>query len=1048
MPAAIFGLAGAVAGGAISTAIGGITGSIIGGIVSAGIGMLGNVLFAEDAPSQQPIVNRQSLSLNSASTVDPLPVVYGEVRIGGTRVFMHATGSDNKTLWMVFAVSEGGQALAPGSDMTYIMDELKFDQTYASDPKYGGLYTVGYHLGNDNQAADATLVAGVGDASLWGTNHRLRGVAYYWVKLLMPDPDANGYVPWGSLPNCSVRHFGRKLYDPRPGAGQDANNPATWVYSTNPALAILDYLRDPRYGKGLAIAEIDLDSFGDAASYCEDIITTPRGNIERYSLDGAVNTGNSLLNNLVAMLTACRGFLIWSAGKYLLKLDRPQLTNDFEFTEDNIIGAWSIQLGQRAQRYNRVKAHFINPDLDYKPDVAVMASDSYKTADLAEDLELDLDLPFTTNVFRAQNLASSVLKASRSLILVQFTATLDALNATAGGVVGVTHSTPGWSSKRFRVIALELQGSDDVRVTLQEYDSDAYNLLDLVDHSDRGNTTLPNPATCQPPANLALVTGNSVAIVLADGTVQARIKATWDASPDAFLDHYEIQWRIHTDTQWQSAQVGPGSLQYWVAMVEAGTSYDVRVRAVNVVGANSTWLTANTTAAGKNDPPGPVTSLTAVGKIESILLDWDNPTDADLDRIQVWASADASFAHATLVASITADSFLHHVDAGLTRYYWLRAVDTSGNVSAFTPSNAGPGTSATAAAADAGTIYDLLREVGSNTYRYSFDLDLMTREPWTDAAGGVVKNLTDTYLGDGAGLFTATGGSVAATATLPVPGEIATAWAGKRVRVTFYYKAPASNATTTGSLRLIGTGYDSGWIDVNPTGAWQAKDFVVNVAALAKDAALYVRADSLGTNKAILIDSISVQPIPDIITASNIGTWIQDAAIGTAIIADLAVSNAKIANAAITNAKIGTAAVDTLTIAGNAVTVPASAYSAGAQAISTSYTTLQSVTVTSAVASQPVYLHFTCWLGSGTVGDISITYRILRDGVSIVTFSDALPYFMAADGSGGVNGMLRGNFCYVDTPGAGTHTYTVQALKSGGTPSAYERALLALHTKR
>ena len=39
----------------------------------------------------------------------------------------------------------------------------------------------------------------------------------------------------------------------------------TASYQTNPAWCLLDYLTNARYGKGLAITEIDLQSFYDAS---------------------------------------------------------------------------------------------------------------------------------------------------------------------------------------------------------------------------------------------------------------------------------------------------------------------------------------------------------------------------------------------------------------------------------------------------------------------------------------------------------------------------------------------------------------------------------------------------------------------------------------------------------------------------------------------------------------------------------------------------------------------------------------------------------------
>lgn len=1044
MPQAIVALGAAVAGGAASAAVGGgLIGSIVGGIVATGISVIGGMLIQG---VDKPTLQRQNMSLNTVSTVDPINVIYGEVRVGGSRVMIHSSGEDNKNLWLAYAVCEGGHPLAAGTNMIESMTGLKFDEDFATVSKYSGYWNLRTHLGADNQTVDTMLKAGIANTTLWGDDHRLQGVAYYGLQLIMPEPDANADVVWKQFPNTSMLIEGRKVYDPRAGAGQTANNPATWTYSNNPALCILDYLRSDRYGKGLADSEIDFTAFGTAAGYCDDLISTPAGNVPRYGLDGVVNTGDTILNNLSKMLTTCRGFLVWSAGKYKLVLDKEVLVTAFDFTEDNIIGSWSISMGQRAQRFNKCKAHFINPALDYKADVAPVSSSSYKTADRSETLEADLDLPFTTNKYRAQHMARYFLKQSRSLITCQFTATLDALNAEIGSVVSVTHSTPGWSQKRFRVVGLELTGGDDVTVSLQEYDAEVYNLETLIEYPDHGNTTLPNPHRVTAPTNLVLTTGASVALVLADGTVQARILVAWDASVDAFVDHYEVQYHAAADTVWQSVKLSPGATSYYIPMVQAGVVYTVRVRAINVIGAQSSWLTNTSTAAGKNVAPGAPSGLTAVSKIEAILLSWTNPLDADLDRIEIRASSDAVFAHSSLVATISADTFLHHVDAGLTRYYWIRALDTSGNASPYHPSSAGAGVSGTAAAADAGTIYELLREVGANTYRYSFDLDLMTREPWTNSSGTVVKELTDTYLGDGAGKFTASGGSVSTTAVLPVPPEIVTAWAGKRVRVTFYYKQPAANASSSCSMRLIGAAFDSGWIGAVPAGAWQAKDFVLNIAAGAKAASIYVRADANGTDKAVLIDSISIQPVPDIITASNIATWIQDAAIGTAIIADAAISNAKIANAAVTNAKIGTAAVGTLTLQGNAVTVPVALTSDTNVTVHVGGNFLNAVTVSGAVASQPVLLHFTCFIElSGVVGG-TLTIQAKR-GTTLLHEWDFTSYAVRDFDNGGTISLPITASCFLlDTPGAGSWTYNWYCVGVEGV--ARTRSIIALHTKR
>ena len=49
---------------------------------------------------------------------------------------------------------------------------------------------------------------------------------------------------------------GKNVFDPRTNA-----NATTDLQRSNPALIIRDYLTNERYGKGIAISEIDLQSF-------------------------------------------------------------------------------------------------------------------------------------------------------------------------------------------------------------------------------------------------------------------------------------------------------------------------------------------------------------------------------------------------------------------------------------------------------------------------------------------------------------------------------------------------------------------------------------------------------------------------------------------------------------------------------------------------------------------------------------------------------------------------------------------------------------------
>jgi predicted phage tail protein len=82
-----------------------------------------------------------------------------------------------------------------------------------------------------------------------------------------------------------------------------------------------------------------------------------------------------------------------------------------------------------------------------------------------------------------------------------------------------------------------------------------------------------------------------------------------------------------------------------------------------------------------NADPGAPTSLSVTANSLSNIIQWTNPTDTDLVYIEVLASTTDSFATATAVGHTLTGQFLHeNLTAGVTWYYWVRSVDTWGNI--------------------------------------------------------------------------------------------------------------------------------------------------------------------------------------------------------------------------------------------------------------------------------------------------------------------------------------------------------------------------------
>jgi hypothetical protein len=340
------------------------------------------------------------------------------------------------------------------------------------------------HTGADDQPADEELVSAV---SQWTTAHRLRGTAYIYTRLKY-DQD----VFESGLPIITSLVKGVKVYDPRD---------TSTAWSDNPALCIRDYLTNTRYGRSIPESMIDDDTFIAAANYCDELVTKGGTSAKRYTCNGVVDTSRTSLEIVRELLTSCRGFLVFSGGKYKLILDKVE-TASFTFDEDNIIGSWQISMGSKQNTYNRIRAEFFNPDRNWQGDIAVIDSTTLRSQDSNLLLEREIQLPFTSDAATAAQIATIALNQSRQQIMVQFSATIEGTRCEVGDVVYVTHSTPGWTQKKFRVMAISLKNSDEVAINLLEYADSVYDFgtISVVDTAP--NTNLPDPSFVVPPTNL------------------------------------------------------------------------------------------------------------------------------------------------------------------------------------------------------------------------------------------------------------------------------------------------------------------------------------------------------------------------------------------------------------------------------------------------------------------------------------------------------------------------------------------------------------------
>jgi len=678
MPPAIVAV-GAMAAGAfaassvIGATIAGITigaglASAIGATVAMGVSLLGNLAInalglgpktETFAPIQvSPFQNPRGYLINKQSNNERIPVIYGSRRVGGTLVFVETTGDSNEYLHLVIALCEGPISA---------INTVYLNDVATTDPKFTGLVDVYKHLGDDDQIADNQLMAAT---PKWTENHRLRGVAYLYIRLKY-DQDAFS----SGLPTVTADIDGRTVYDPRD---------ATTQFSRNPALCIRDYLTNTRYGRGLDSSLYDDVAGNIAANHCDEEVTVGGVTQARYTCDGIVEVDDTPLSIIQKLLTSCRGWLVFSAGCYRLIIDKPETATSFSFTEDNITGSWKIYGGSKKNTFNRLRINFFNPDKSWQPDIAVVESEDLRALDNGLVLEKTIDLPFTADINTARQIATIALNQSRQQIVCQFRAFIEGLRCEVGDVVPITHSTPGWTAKEFRIIKIALRNDDEVEVTAMEYDPTVYDFGTISAVDSTPNTNLPDLTSTSSPNNLQ-VTEELYYTATGKG-VQVRANLTWEAPLDAFVANYDVEYKLTADSDWIFVTTTKGCAASIYDL--AAGRYDYRVRAINTMGVASAWtVLPNVLLAGLTTPPADITGLVLRPLEGQAHLQWNRASELDVlhgGYIKVrYANlqSGATWEGGQDIGPALAGSSTNAVLPLMPGTYMVKAVDSSGNYS-------------------------------------------------------------------------------------------------------------------------------------------------------------------------------------------------------------------------------------------------------------------------------------------------------------------------------------------------------------------------------
>lgn len=425
---------------------------------------VGGGAVASSAPVTAAPANSQR-TIPIAQAIPPRRMAFGRCRTGGTLFFQD---NENPFLYIGTILSDGP---IEGVEAVYFGDVLvpvDGSGNAVSGSAYFNRLKIEYGLGAATQTVSAELLAGF--PSIIDGNFRQQGVARAVAKLNWGADSTEHNALWGN--SITPNYLGKwlKVYDPRDGA-QSVSNPATWTYSSNPALCIVHALRNA-WTVAIPHTSIDWPSVIAAANVCDQTLTYSGATVKLFELAGIFQAGQDYGAQIQEMLSSCGGAISYRGGLYKIRADAAR-ASIWTVTDDDVISLGEFQYGtEKRAKFNTVSARYFDTN-----DGGVQRTTpaySVSAAVAAEgERETSVSLPFTPYAHSAQILAYRELIRSRDGRALSAVLSDAALSLDPGDVITLALTEAASLNGLYEVVQVDL-GDVGAMVTLKGYTAAAY----------------------------------------------------------------------------------------------------------------------------------------------------------------------------------------------------------------------------------------------------------------------------------------------------------------------------------------------------------------------------------------------------------------------------------------------------------------------------------------------------------------------------------------------------------------------------------------------
>lgn len=498
----------ATAGGAFVTAAGALTalGAAAAFAINFAVSALVSRAFAPDASSNQAIDNGVRQQVPPSST-NSIPVIYGDAYCGG-RFIDAVLSTDAKTMYYVMVVSHispNGQFSFDLTDMYWGDRKMTFDGSNQTqvvsltdgagnvDGKINGNLFVALYTSSEFGVISSTNGAPLPSSFMGGSDlpselrwaasgRQMNGLAFAIVKL--------NYNRDAETTNMQTVTFKASQYLNGTGAAKPGD---VWY----------DYMTNELYGAAMAADIVNESSAIALNTYSDGLIPyTENGTPStqaRYRINGVVDTGQSCLNNINAIMTACDSWNQYNAalGQWSIVINKAE-TTAYAFNDDNIIGEIRVSAFDITSSVNQIEAEFPSKQNRDQSDFVYYETPAILLYPNEPVNKQSIQLSMVNDSVQAQYLASRILEQAREDLIVTISTAYVGIQVDAGDVISITNSSYGWTAKLFRVMKVSEvslpDGNLGATFELNEYNAQVYDDRDITKYTAAPNTDLPDPS--------------------------------------------------------------------------------------------------------------------------------------------------------------------------------------------------------------------------------------------------------------------------------------------------------------------------------------------------------------------------------------------------------------------------------------------------------------------------------------------------------------------------------------------------------------------------